>query len=118
MRPAFSFGPACLQTLPRFTKKPALLGPSLSEDCLSLNIWSPNAGVSRRPVFFWIHGGGFTGGSAKLYPAAHLAQAGDLVAVTVNYRLGVFGFVNFGDLLNGETSASNLGLRDLIQALR
>jgi len=69
---------------------------SEDEDCLYLNIAAPAApsrGHRARPVLVWIHGGVFVGGTASIYPLARLARRGDLVVVSVNYRLGVFGFM-------------------------
>ena len=88
-----------------------------SEDCLFLNIVTPAAEGAGRPVLFWIHGGGFVNGSANEYDGSVLAARGDVVVVTVNYRLGLFGFLDlsaFGDAFAG--SASN-GLRDQVLAL-
>lgn len=67
-----------------------------SEDCLYLNIWTPGLDDARRPVMFWIHGGGFTGGSgsAPMYKGSRLAARGNTVVVTINYRLGSLGFLN------------------------
>ncbi|MCW5909257.1 MAG: carboxylesterase/lipase family protein [Chitinophagales bacterium] len=90
------------------------------ENCLSLNIWSPAADGKKRPVMFWIHGGGFVvgSGSSELYNGAKLAETGDVVVVTINYRLGVLGFLYFDEK---ERSAgnfeNNLGIRDQIAAL-
>lgn len=88
---ATSYGPACPQT---YTPDPSKPWP-ISEDCLSLNIWSPASenreGFSKLPVFFWIHGGGFLQGSGKLYNGSALANLG-LVAVSINYRLGALGW--------------------------
>lgn len=92
-----------------------------SEDCLSLNIWSPAADGKKRPVMFWIHGGGFLSGSgaSPLYHGGHLAANGDVVVVTINYRLGPFGFLFFGDM-GGEKQGfdDNLGIRDQVAALQ
>lgn len=86
------------------------------EDCLNLNIWTP-ALDGRRPVFVWFHGGGFTtgSGSLSLYDGAALARAHGLVVVTVNYRLGVFGWPPFQ--AHGPEVSNNLGLLDCIAAL-
>jgi len=87
------------------------------EDCLSLNITTLSVEGSHRPVLFWIHGGGFTTGSANEYNGSILAIQGDVVVVTINYRLGLLGFLDlstFGDEYAG--SASN-GIRDQILAL-
>jgi para-nitrobenzyl esterase len=119
IRPAIGFGAASLQKpLGPWGGTQRFLGPALSEDCLTLNIWSPKADDRRRPVLFWIHGGGFTSGSAKIFRGAQLAKAGDMIVVTINYRLGVFGFVNFGAALEDPNIASNLGLLDQIEALK
>ncbi len=66
--------------------------PGVSEDCLTLNIWSPK-GARKRPALFYIHGGGAVAGdgSEKRYDGAAMARRG-IVVVTINYRLGVFGF--------------------------
>jgi para-nitrobenzyl esterase len=85
-----------------------------SEDCLYLNVYTPAADGGRRPVLFWIHGGGFTGGSGSqaLYDGGRLATRGDVVVVTINYRLGALGYL----ALAGVTP--NLGQLDQIAALR
>ncbi len=89
-----------------------------SEDCLYLNVWSmPDA--EALPVFVWIHGGGFTGGSsfAPVLDGTEFAKAG-VVVVTVAYRLGVFGFLEMEPLLGAEyAGAGNNAVLDLICAL-
>ncbi|MBI4763486.1 MAG: carboxylesterase family protein [Deltaproteobacteria bacterium] len=93
-----------------------------SEDCLTLNIWSGAKNPDeRRPVMVWIHGGGFYGGTASQpdFDGRVLARAG-VVAVTINYRLGVFGFLAHPEL-TGESEhqvSGNYGLLDQIAALR
>ena len=91
-------------------------GPQ-SEDCLALNIWSPAADGKKRPVMFWIHGGGFVigSGSSELYYGTNLAKKGDVVIVTINYRLGPLGFLYFK---NNKDFENNLGIRDQIAALK
>src|SRR5216683_117854 len=67
-----------------------------SEDCLSLNVWTPAVSDgARRPVMLWIHGGAWVigSGSERTYDAAHLVRRGDVVVVTINYRLWPFGFL-------------------------
>lgn len=93
-----------------------------SEDCLYLNVWTPreneNATEHLRNVMVWIHGGGFNSGSASmdLYDGAILAAAGYVVVVSMNYRLGVFGFLS---LPNDRTPVyGNQGLLDQVLALR
>jgi para-nitrobenzyl esterase len=90
------------------------------EDCLYLNVWTPAADGRRRPVMVWIHGGAFImgSGSAGLYSGAHLARRGDVVVVTINYRLGALGFLNHPELAARDDGiAPNVGLRDQIAAL-
>ncbi|WP_049714499.1 carboxylesterase/lipase family protein [Streptomyces caatingaensis] len=84
-----------------------------SEDCLSLNVWAPRG--SRLPVLVFLHGGGFSTGGAGLpwYDGASLADTGDVVVVTIAYRLGVLGFLRLAGVSDG-----NLGLRDQHLALR
>lgn len=88
-----------------------------AEDCLYLNVWTPALDGAKRPVLFWIHGGAFTmgSGSPPLYDGSHLAERGDVVVVTINYRLGVLGFLCLADGV-GE-ARTNFGLLDQIQAL-
>ncbi len=95
------------------------LGSPVSEDCLYLNVHAPAAARDDgrpRPVLVWVHGGAFTGGSGALYNGGPLAEQGDLVVVSVNYRLGVLGFVDLAAALDVEVP-SMLGLRDQIAAL-
>jgi para-nitrobenzyl esterase len=90
-----------------------------SEDCLYLNVWTPAADDARRPVMVWIHGGAFTSGSGGVpwYHGTRFAQRGTVV-VTINYRLGPFGFTHLGDL-GGEAFAGsgNAGILDQVAAL-
>lgn len=94
----------------------------VSEDCLYLNIWTPKVGASARmPVIVFIHGGGFSGGagSIDLYHGENLAARG-VVVVTINYRLGVFGFLAHPELTTESEhhSSGNYGLLDQIAALK
>ena len=86
-----------------------------SEDCLTLDLWTPAADSGKRPVVLWIHGGAFSSGAGSLpwYSGASFARNGDMVAVSINYRLGALGFL----YLPGE-SEGNLGLQDQVMALR
>ena len=91
------------------------------EDCLQLNIWSRGLDDAARPVLVWIHGGGFTGGTGgtATYDGASLAARGDVVVVTINYRVGAFGFLRLTELTNGRIPATgNEGLLDQVQALK
>ncbi|HEY8155807.1 MAG TPA: carboxylesterase/lipase family protein [Myxococcota bacterium] len=120
VRDAKTFGPAAPQNPGRLA---ALLGnPTeiFAEDCLFLNVWTPAADAGRRPVLVWLHGGAFTTGSGSqpVYRGARLAQRGDAVVVTVNYRLGSLGFLHLPALAReaGDASA-NFGLLDQLAAL-
>ncbi|MEV4759608.1 carboxylesterase family protein [Micromonospora sp. NPDC049559] len=84
------------------------------EDCLYLNVTTPTAPGRDRPVIVWLHGGSFQTGTGSAYDARRLAAAGDTVVVTVNYRLGVFGY--FG--LPGLAGSGTFGLQDQQAALR
>jgi para-nitrobenzyl esterase len=91
-----------------------------SEDCLVLNLWTPGADKGRRPVMLYIHGGAYaTGsGSSPLYDGARLAGRGDVVVVTVNHRLGPFGYLYLNRLIPGFEDGGNTGMLDLVLALR
>ena len=95
--------------------------PALSEDCLVLNVWTASADSSKRAVMVWLHGGGFAvgSGSGPAYDGTHLAQRGDVVVVTINHRLNVFGHLYLGELA-GESFAQsgNSGMLDIVLALR
>jgi para-nitrobenzyl esterase len=120
VRDAARFGPSASQN-------GALVGPLMSlgisrtgEDCLYLNVWTPAADRGRRPVLVWIHGGAFVlgSGSQMLYDGATLARRGDVVVVTVNYRLGALGFLRLRDRFGERLPASgNEGLLDQVAAL-
>lgn len=95
--------------------------PPESEDCLFLNVWTPGINDNaKRPVMFWLHGGGFTSGSdsSALYIGANLARRGDVVVVGINHRLGALGFTHLGDLA-GEAfvHSGNVGMLDTVAAL-
>jgi para-nitrobenzyl esterase len=92
----------------------------LSEDCLTLNVWTPATGGARRAVVVIIHGGGFTSGSGNLkaLEGDHLARAGDVVVVTVNHRLGALGYTDLSAIGGADFAASGVvGMMDLVQAL-
>src|SRR5215475_11646868 len=86
-----------------------------SEDCLTLNIWTPAPDSAKRPVLVWIHGGAFASGAGSLpwYSGETFAANGDIVAVSINYRLGALGFLCLPGVSDG-----NLGLLDQVAALR
>jgi para-nitrobenzyl esterase len=127
VRLATRFGPSCWQAVePKgfdpWTSEYVVQG-DVSEDCLTLNVWAPaDAAGESKPVLVWIHGGAFCqgSGSVPIYDGRALASQG-VVVVTINYRIGVLGFLAHPDLAR-ESGASgacgNFGLQDQIAALR
>ncbi len=93
-----------------------------SEDCLCLNVWAPATAVKTpRPVMVWFHGGGYSRGSGGLpiYDGQHLAEQGDVVVVTVNHRLNIFGYLHVAKGADARfASSGNAGQLDLIAALQ
>jgi para-nitrobenzyl esterase len=117
IRDAFEYGdqapqPRTILTVP---------GP-ISEDCLRVNVWTPETGGSRkRPVLLWFHGGGFEAGtgSSGLYDGTNMAKRGDVVVVTINHRLNVFGFCDLSGPLGADfTQSGNVGYLDLVAAMK
>jgi para-nitrobenzyl esterase len=119
LRDALAPGPQCPQLYGASAKRALLSPPGFAEDCLSLNVHAPAGGADpgRKPVYVFIHGGAFVAGGGSAYDGSALARLGDIVVVTFNYRVGVLGFVNFGDALGAPDIPSNLGLRDQIAAV-
>jgi len=118
IRDATKYAPAAPQlTMDSPVAEPIIKTIGTSEDCLYLNIWSPAADDKRRPVMVWIHGGAFMVGTGATYDGTQFAEMGDIVVVTINYRLGPFGFLGFGALWDDPRFATNVGLRDQIAAL-
>lgn len=95
-------------------------GRPTAEDCLNLSVWTPQAATpgSPRPVMVWIHGGGFLNGSSDIYNARWLATRGDIVVVSINYRLGALGFLAHPALAADRDLLGNYGLADQQAALR
>jgi len=90
------------------------------EDCLRVNVWSPGLDNQKRPVMFWIHGGGYQAGSGQEQPAYHgenLARHGDVVVVSVNHRLGVLGHLDLSAFGSQYAESANVGMLDLVAAL-
>lgn len=120
VRDATRFGPACFQPKPRTASIYADPPAEMSEDCLSLNIWTP-ADARNAPVMVWIHGGSLTGGagSETLYDGSAMARRG-LVVVSINYRLGALGYLAHPGLSSesADDISGNYGLLDQIEALR
>jgi para-nitrobenzyl esterase len=119
IRDATRFGPICLQSAIPLEALTGGVPSEQSEDCLYLNVWTPGLGGAKRPVMVWIHGGGFAigAGSQAIYNGARLA-ARDVVVVTINYRLGAFGFLDWSQAAGPRLPGSGTeGLGDQILAL-
>jgi para-nitrobenzyl esterase len=119
VRDATAFAPSALQAQTPISASLAMEVAETSEDCLYLNVWTPGT-TGRRPVMVWIHGGAFVigSGSQDLYNGAHLASRGDAVVVTINYRLGIFGFLHGRTLCgNALETSGNEGILDQVAAL-
>ncbi len=106
---ATKFGPLCFQR--------SMLRRECDEDCLTLNIYSPYQGGAPLPVLFYIHGGSFSHGSGNesIYNGESLATLHNIIVVTINYRLGIFGFLDFSSL--NQSFSGNNGVRDVLCAL-
>jgi para-nitrobenzyl esterase len=117
VRPATQFGPACAQ----ITTLGPFAGPANNnEDCLTLNVFTPEIGTSpadKLPVLVWIHGGGNMDGSSRDYDASRLAAGGKTVVVTINYRLGLLGWLANPALDAEGHPFANYGLLDQQLAL-
>jgi para-nitrobenzyl esterase len=118
LRAARKFGPAAMQGEP-FIPGAGAEGP-MSEDCLYLNVYTPALDSRRRPVLVFIHGGAFIAGSSSspLYDGGRLAELGDQVVVTFNYRLGALGYLCLGEEGSRWGAVPNLGALDQLAALR
>ena len=122
---ATAYGASCPQTrtgnpgglFSSWRPEPA---PPLSEDCLFLNVWTPGLDDGSRPVMVWLHGGGFSSGdgSATAYEGTRLARRGDVVVVTINHRLNVFGYLALGHYGAGFEDSAVAGVLDMVLALQ
>jgi para-nitrobenzyl esterase len=115
---ATSFGPAAPQAAAAMPGVGVQAGQPVDEDCLFLNVYTPRADDGARPVMVWIHGGAYTLGSGDLYDGTSLVRRGDVVIVTLNYRLGVLGWTPLESLDPSLAGSGNNGVRDQIEALR
>jgi len=120
VRPATEFGPAAPQSIESAVSwiYPPLY--SMSEDCLSLNVWAP-VGAAKRPVVVWLHGGGFRTGatSMPLFDGRHFAALANVVFVSVNYRNSTLGWLSHPQFEDPDTGAmANWGLQDQVHALQ
>lgn len=120
VRPAVEFGPAAPQNGSVLLRFQGLSRLPQDEDCLHLNVWTPGLDALRRPILVWIHGGGFRAGTGAepVYDGASLARTTDSVVVSLNYRLGVLGFLALAACFPQAGFAANPGLLDQIAALR
>ncbi|XP_038168419.1 carboxylesterase 3 isoform X4 [Arvicola amphibius] len=121
VRDASTNPPMCMQDVERTSNSRFTLNQkfqifSISEDCLILNVYSPaeTTAGARLPVMVWIHGGSLVVGSATSHDGSALAAYGNVVVVTVQYRLGIFGFLSTGD----KNMPGNQGLLDVVASLR
>ncbi len=112
-RDAAAYGPACPQ---------GSGAPGQGEDCLVLNVWAPEHDArAKRPVLVYVHGGGYTtgAGDSPLTHGARLAARGDVVVITLNHRLNLFGHLHLSAIAGSDYAASgNAGLLDLVLALQ
>ncbi len=117
VRDALEFG----RTSPQ-SGQPAAGAPAMGEDCLALNVFTPGiGGRGMRPVMLWLHGGGFATGSASrpIYDGKNLARTGDVVVVSINHRLNVFGATYLGEAFGPEFALSgSVGIQDIVAALQ
>jgi para-nitrobenzyl esterase len=125
VRETISFGPRAPQSSGHGSgsagyRLPSELGP-VGEDCLYLNVWTPGLRDGcQRPVMVYIHGGAYSGGSGNnvLYDGVNLCRRGDIVVVTLNHRLNLFGFLYLAELGTGFADSGNAGMLDLVLALQ
>ncbi len=124
---ASTFGASCMQTpyppgtagglFNSWLTDPA---PPVAEDCLFLNVWTPALeDGGNRPVMVWFHGGGLTrgSGSSNAYDGVRLVNRGNVVVVTVNHRLNIFGYTYLGEYGEAFADSGNAGILDMVQAL-
>ncbi|MEM7018761.1 MAG: carboxylesterase family protein [Pseudomonadota bacterium] len=115
---ATEFGPSAPQISMNMPDMPLQLPEEpTGEDCLFLNVYTPATDNARRPVLFWIHGGGYIVGSGRVYDGSVFTQEHDVVVVSVNYRMGALGFMHVGHLESELVSSVNNGILDQICAL-
>lgn len=130
VRDALDYGPSTPQSNPNVKRAPSASGQFIgelsdrpeSEDCLVLNVWTRGLkDNAKRPVMFWIHGGGFQSGSGSSpgYDGTNLCKRGDVVVVTINHRLNIMGFNFWGDIGGSDfANTGNVGMLDIVQALK
>jgi para-nitrobenzyl esterase len=111
VRDAFEFGPSAMQNNGM---------PEQSEDCLTLNVWTPAADAGRRPIFVYLHGGGYGGGGTRgrTQDGSRLAREGDVVVVSITHRLSTLGYLYLGGLRDSASDTANVGLLDIVHGLQ
>jgi para-nitrobenzyl esterase len=102
-RDATHFGNRCVQGT---GWDPGYSTPKLTEDCLYLNVYAPSTDRKKLPVLVWIHGGGFTGGAGQDTDPRRYVQKNNAIVVTINYRLGILGFLNLPQLVRSHPTAA------------
>ncbi len=122
-RDALAFGPMCPQARGPLGSLFAswTFDKEMSEDCQILNVWTPGLRDNvKRPVMVWLHGGDFTSlsGSRNVFDGTRLCRKGDVVVVTLNHRLNVFGYLQLGELAPAFPDAGNTGMLDIVAALK
>jgi para-nitrobenzyl esterase len=116
-RDALDWGSSAPQTVPPTTSRQG----TESEDCLVLNVFTPGLDSAKRPVMVWLHGGGWANGSGStpITDGTNLARTGDVVLVSINHRLNVFGYTALGHSAGSDFAASGVvGLLDVVAALQ
>ena len=120
-RDALAFGPTAPQTAANSGTTAAGSPTQQSEDCLVLNVYTPGLSDGRkRPVMVWLHGGGFSSGSGsgRILDGTALARTRDVVVVTINHRLNVFGYTYLGDAMGSDFArSSSVGLLEIVASL-
>jgi para-nitrobenzyl esterase len=118
-RDATAFGATAHQNADMLSMLLGLDPEPRAEDCLFLNVWTPGTDDGQRPVMVWIHGGAFMigSGSMPLYDGTTFVERGDVVVVSLNYRLGELGFLELGSIDPDYEGSGNVGLLDQVAAL-
>ncbi|MBN1905829.1 MAG: carboxylesterase/lipase family protein [Deltaproteobacteria bacterium] len=116
---AYEFGNQAMQSVG--PGGPATGSQKTDEDCLFLNVWTPGLDMKKRPVMVWLHGGGFSSGSGgdAFSNGINLSRKGDVVIVTVNHRLNVFGFLQLSEAWGADyASSGQAGMLDIVMSLK